>query len=113
MASPIRRLPEAIVVAVFSALELREHCAFRHCGRVFDVVARRPSASPHLLRLLAVPPPPPPPPPPGTTTSKNQERKKTRPAATVEERQRRRPPTHRPTELAQLEAKLEADKRAP
>ena len=67
MESPIRRLPEALLAAVLSALELREHCAFRHCGRRFDTVARQPSASPHLLRLLAVPSPSPPPPRPSSS----------------------------------------------
>jgi hypothetical protein len=58
MTPPLRRLPEALAALVFSALELREHGAFRRCDRFFDAIARHPTASPRLLRLLVVPPPP-------------------------------------------------------
>jgi hypothetical protein len=116
MASPLRRLPEAVVALVFSALELREHCALRHCGRIFDVVARRSSASPQLLRLLAVPSSLPPPPPTEVTSAKSgaPRPKKTRPA-----KGRRRPPPvellrrpDRQVALAQWTTKREAAERA-
>lgn len=53
----ISRLPEALIAVLLSALELREHCAFRCCAHLYAEVARRPIASPRLLRLLASPSP--------------------------------------------------------
>ena len=96
----LRRLPEALIATVFSALELREHCAFRHCARLFAEIACRPSASPQLLRILAQRSPP--------VTSGAARKATTRSAA----QERRRPPLHRPVELAVWEEKREAQRRA-
>jgi hypothetical protein len=90
MASPLRRLPEALIAVVFSALELREHCAFRHCARFFAEIAHRPTASPHLLRIRAEP--------------RSIPTKKRRPAKNM------RPPSHQEAR-AKWHAKREAETR--